>query len=1512
MGRIVTDWVLELGDSKAGLHDLISTVDLYNTTVKKSVETSKLGFSEAYRAQLAYNQQLVAAVQQQGAVAKGVEAGAAAIRKATDAEKQFGSVASDAAEAAQKALNENIAKQGQLTEAINASAAAALRSKMGGAQVLPPTPAASLPVPASVAVAGAVPSGSVAAVTEEFNRQIAAAQAATAAAQTYFDQVSEGAQQAKTAASVANDEVREAKNIYADNLQALRLLRSEEKGLAAARDNAGPGEDWLKANAALDANIAKQKQLAPIVEESKIAYQDAARAAVDANTALEKQNQLQQQAKVVVGDAANAQKQLEIASRAAIAAAKQQERQTGLLGQAEQKLTALIQQSKAARSKPELAAINREIQAVNEEIAAYRKLGQVKVAPTAAPGGNLLGGLIGSLGAAAAAFFTINKLIEVFNDGLRNAAELNGVKSAFNALTGSVEAGGREFAFLEKTSSDLGLELISTAQSYKLLFASAKEANLSVGETREIFSAIVSEGKVLGLSNQKVEASLRAVSQMLGKGVVSAEELRGQLGEALPDATAQAARALGVTTRELDVMLRKGQIISKDFLPKFAAEIKKTYGGATADAATQLQANLNRISNAYARFTAGLVGIFAPAIAGLAALLDGPKGQAAVADEAATAYERQASAIQQLTGSIPALVKEGEALSGKTNLNAKEQERLAYIIGEVGKAIPGAITKFDEYGKALGINSDAVDAFMKSNEGLGKRLREAALRENRKLLDDLEKQQQGVIARLNDTKNVGNIARLQETETFAVEGVSVDIKKPLKTQEESDKLTLKIQQQNADLLEKIAATRARIASIEGKANADGKGGKGGEIAALSIILELQKKIAALTEERSKVTEGPKTKANPFGGGEARIADYTAKIKAAQDQLDKLLGKEEKKVTDGRGAALKRLQAEELKLRKEYNKAVLDGLKDAGQARAAEQLRQDFNEIAAAEAQIKALEKEYAKAGGKGAAADGRLSPEKQAEVDALRILAVEKYNEEIARINREAVAKSLDLRVESDEKELAQLQAKYAEEIRVTQKANDDLGTSIETAMKNGNKVLALSLGASKLISDQLLKDLKAAAAEQERLLLRQQALNAIDDTEQVQKGGIEAGQVPIEQVPDVTADQSGGAQENATKRLGLVRGLYEKLFTLETDLEKQKQKALLQIQIDANNARLKQYENDFSRTGIKIKAGLTDANKALGEQMNALGETKTRKFDLMKLLGVAPEDQEETKRALSLAGSLIVEQIGAYAQAQVDAANKTAEVRKEQLAEARADLDQEIDMNKQGFASNVELRRKEVDDAKAARSQALDDQRKAIRAQQQLETVQQTVGLLTASVDILKGFANIPVVGLPLGIAAVAALFGFFTASKIKAASATKLEKGGLHGGERHANGGNKYVSVDGRSMLEVEEGEYTVNRISTRKHRELIEAINEDNSERVQLLALRGLLKGTGVRLNTDATKRIQRNQGAVLRESANRPLDLYPIQKSLDKIEKNTAQKVVSYETETHKVIQTGNHTRKIIKK
>jgi tape measure domain-containing protein len=68
---------------------------------------------------------------------------------------------------------------------------------------------------------------------------------------------------------------------------------------------------------------------------------------------------------------------------------------------------------------------------------------------------------------------------------------------------------------------------------------------------------------------------MTALTQMIGKGKISAEELRGQLGEALPSAMGIMAKSLGVTTQQLDKMMANGELMAADVLPKFATEMEK-------------------------------------------------------------------------------------------------------------------------------------------------------------------------------------------------------------------------------------------------------------------------------------------------------------------------------------------------------------------------------------------------------------------------------------------------------------------------------------------------------------------------------------------------------------------------------------------------------------------------------------------------------------------------------------------------------------------------------------------------------------------------------------------------------------------------------------------------------------------------------------------------------------------------------------------------------------------------
>lgn len=203
------------------------------------------------------------------------------------------------------------------------------------------------------------------------------------------------------------------------------------------------------------------------------------------------------------------------------------------------------------------------------------------------------------LNQAAGTLLSIGALKSFVADVVQTSAKLDGVRRAFQVITGDAKSAGQSFDFVAKTANTLGLDLLSAEQAFVKLQASAKGTALEGKPTEAVFTAVSRAAAALGLSADQADGALLAISQMMSKGRVAAEELRGQLGERLPGAFNLMARALGVSTAELDQMLQKGQVLATDALPKFAAELDKTYANARFDG---IQNNLNRLSTSWTQF----------------------------------------------------------------------------------------------------------------------------------------------------------------------------------------------------------------------------------------------------------------------------------------------------------------------------------------------------------------------------------------------------------------------------------------------------------------------------------------------------------------------------------------------------------------------------------------------------------------------------------------------------------------------------------------------------------------------------------------------------------------------------------------------------------------------------------------------------------------------------------------------------------------------------------------------
>lgn len=155
----------------------------------------------------------------------------------------------------------------------------------------------------------------------------------------------------------------------------------------------------------------------------------------------------------------------------------------------------------------------------------------------------------------------------------------------------------QSLSFLTNLGDKYGQSIIGLTKTYTQFIASSRSSGLELKERQAIYESIIKAGSALTLSNEQIEGSLLAVSQMFSKGKVSAEELRGQLGERLPGAFGLFAKGLNVTEQELDKMLKKGEVLSSEALPKFAKVLEETYGAKAAANITTFGGAWNRLTN---------------------------------------------------------------------------------------------------------------------------------------------------------------------------------------------------------------------------------------------------------------------------------------------------------------------------------------------------------------------------------------------------------------------------------------------------------------------------------------------------------------------------------------------------------------------------------------------------------------------------------------------------------------------------------------------------------------------------------------------------------------------------------------------------------------------------------------------------------------------------------------------------------------------------------------------------
>lgn len=199
-----------------------------------------------------------------------------------------------------------------------------------------------------------------------------------------------------------------------------------------------------------------------------------------------------------------------------------------------------------------------------------------------------------SLAAATGGVFAVQTAI----GGVVNAQlELEAVQSRFSAaFQGDQGKVDRAMEFTRQTADELGLSFKTLALQYSRLTAASLGTNLEGEKTETIFRSISEAARVLRLTDEEVAGSFKALTDIISKGTIQAEELKGQLGDRFPGAVQIMAKALGIGTDELAKMMEQGQLTS-DALVDFAREIKNRVAPALPEAITSAAASFERLRN---------------------------------------------------------------------------------------------------------------------------------------------------------------------------------------------------------------------------------------------------------------------------------------------------------------------------------------------------------------------------------------------------------------------------------------------------------------------------------------------------------------------------------------------------------------------------------------------------------------------------------------------------------------------------------------------------------------------------------------------------------------------------------------------------------------------------------------------------------------------------------------------------------------------------------------------------
>jgi len=360
----------------------------------------------------------------------------------------------------------------------------------------------------------------------------------------------------------------------------------------------------------------------------------------------------------------------------------------------------------------------------------------------------------------------LNKLAEVRKlDGVlkQHRDAVRGVEQGWNVAKGGMASfiGVAAGAFTVDAILGYGKQLLGTATNLELL---EKKARVVFAETLpQVTAAAEENARAMGLTNSEYIAAAANIQDLLVPMGFQRKEA-ADISTSLVDLSGALAEWSGgtKTASEVSDILAKSLLGERDALNSLGIDIKQAEVDAellargmanlTGEAKKQAEATvtldliLRKSTDAQAAFADGadsmarrqaemsaritetteklstillpvferLVSIAGGAADAVGFVVDSISELVRPVESGTKALGAQINKVADLEANMLPLLDRYDELQGKATLNATEQAELSKIISTLAGAIPSAVTEFDKYGNAIGINTDKAREFIET------------------------------------------------------------------------------------------------------------------------------------------------------------------------------------------------------------------------------------------------------------------------------------------------------------------------------------------------------------------------------------------------------------------------------------------------------------------------------------------------------------------------------------------------------------------------------------------------------------------------------------------------------------------------------------------------------------------------------------------------------------------------------------------------------------------------------